>query len=579
LAGEIYQAQYQRKNWAGGFDSYSAVGHYFFGRSERDGENQLTDALPQLLAGLIIALLCFSRLYAIRDMVAPAWGDSVQHTILAQLFVDHNGLFQSWLPYAQFDTFTYHFGFHLAAANGAWLSGLALPDAVLGIGQMLNVLAVLALYPVAVRFCGGNQWAGLSAIIIGGLLSQQPAFYVNWGRYTQLTGQIILPGLIWAFDRWWNEEKRPTFGHALLIVILAAGMALTHYRVALLSIAAAMSWALWGLWRWRHNLQEWRLRLFRLIALAIVAGLLIAPWLQIVAQGKLPAVYGGMIQRTLQEPATYSELGVWRSLDTFYPLWLWGSGLIALLVGAWRTTRHFVPLLLWGGVVFIFTNPFLLQLPGTGWISNFLVVLALYIPLSIGIGWLVGQLSQLLQPKQQWLIAVFLLLGALWGLYRQEQVVDPFFQMVMSEDEAAFNWIDDNVSAEASFAVNGFLAFGDRTVVGSDAGWWLPYYTRRANTIPPLISIMESTEGGAANGLFRQLHVDIQQTGGDVVQLRDTFCRYAITHVYLGQKRGTVGFGAIASLPEQWFVENQYFKLLHQVGQAQVWKFHDEHCL
>ena len=541
-------------------------------------KTQFLSSLPQILSLVIVILLCFSRLYAIREMVAPAWGDSIQHTILAQLFIEHNGLFQSWQPYAHFDTFTYHFGFHLAAANNAWITGLPMPEVVLNVGQMLSVLAVLALYPVALRFSGGNHWAGLGTIIVGGFISQHPAFYVNWGRYTQLTGQVVLPGLIWAFDRWWNDEERPTWGHGILIILLTAGIALTHYRVAILSGAVGLVWTAWGAWRWRYNLAEWRARLLRLIVLAFIAALLITPWMRIVIQGKLPAVYGGMIQRTVKQPDTYSEIGIWRSIATFYPLWLWGSSLIILLWGMWCKPRHFVPLTLWGGAVFILTNPFLLQLPGTGWITNFLVVIALYIPLSLIIGWLIGELSRWLKPNYEWLLAGFCILATLWGTYQQEQIVDPFFQMVMPEDSLVFEWINDNMPAESYFAINGFLAYGDRTVVGSDAGWWLPYYTQRANTIPPLITIMESTQGDAANGILRQLHVDIRNTDGNATLLHDAFCHYTITHVYLGQKQGTVGFGVQQSIQEKWLEESSDFQLLHRVDQAQVWQFNSERC-
>ena len=70
------------------------------------------------------------------------------------------------------------------------------PQAVLWMGQVLNGLAVLALYPLGTRI-GGNRWAGVTAVLIGGLLSPMPMGYVNWGRYTQLAGQAILPAAIW----------------------------------------------------------------------------------------------------------------------------------------------------------------------------------------------------------------------------------------------------------------------------------------------------------------------------------------------------------------------------------------------
>lgn len=40
------------------------------------------------------------------------WAILYQHTLMAQLLVDYQGLFQPWQPYAALKTFTYHFGFH-----------------------------------------------------------------------------------------------------------------------------------------------------------------------------------------------------------------------------------------------------------------------------------------------------------------------------------------------------------------------------------------------------------------------------------------------------------------------------------
>ncbi len=65
--------------------------------------------------------------------------------MIAQLLVDHGGLFTSWQPYAEMTTFTYHFGFHSAVAVFDWLTHMEIPKAVLWAGQILNILAVIVL--------------------------------------------------------------------------------------------------------------------------------------------------------------------------------------------------------------------------------------------------------------------------------------------------------------------------------------------------------------------------------------------------------------------------------------------------
>ena len=64
----------------------------------------------------VIGLVIVLRLYDIRNLSVGMWGDSYQHTMIAQLLVDNQGLFSSWEPYVPLATFTYHFGFHANVA-------------------------------------------------------------------------------------------------------------------------------------------------------------------------------------------------------------------------------------------------------------------------------------------------------------------------------------------------------------------------------------------------------------------------------------------------------------------------------
>src|SRR4030043_566280 len=152
---------------------------------------------PDLVLVLIIVLLFFARFWDTRGLIAPMWGDSVQHTAIVQLMLDNQGLFTSWLPYAPYETLSMHFGFPAASALIAWLTGISSAQAVLYAGQLFIVFAALAVYPITVRLTNGNRWAGVVSVIAAGLLSPMPSYYINWGRYAQLAGQVILPILLW----------------------------------------------------------------------------------------------------------------------------------------------------------------------------------------------------------------------------------------------------------------------------------------------------------------------------------------------------------------------------------------------
>ena len=110
-------------------------------------------------------------------------------------------------PYVDLDQFTYHFGFHSTAAALHWITGLPAPTATLWTGQLLNGLACLVLYPLVFRMTG-SRWASVWAVLLTGLLSPLPMKMVNWGRYTQLAGMVILPSAGWLTWELYESEDR-----------------------------------------------------------------------------------------------------------------------------------------------------------------------------------------------------------------------------------------------------------------------------------------------------------------------------------------------------------------------------------
>ncbi|MEI2420191.1 hypothetical protein V6O07_07945, partial [Arthrospira platensis SPKY2] len=119
---------------------------------------------------------------------------------------------------------------------------------------------------------------------------------------------------------------------------------------------------------------------------------------------------------------------------------------------------------MWTGLGFLVTNPYLLGLPGLGYVTNFLAIIGFYIPFAILAGWAwnlildAGWLEPV--PALKWGMGGALILGStFYGVQGQLRIVDPFFQMVAEEDLAAFDWISQNTEADESlFLVNAFPA-------------------------------------------------------------------------------------------------------------------------
>ena len=70
---------------------------------------------------------------------------------MTPLMLDNGGLFDSWLTYAQYNSLTIEFSLSSFAALFAWLTGMGSIKATLIVGQIINGLAVIVLYPLAVR--------------------------------------------------------------------------------------------------------------------------------------------------------------------------------------------------------------------------------------------------------------------------------------------------------------------------------------------------------------------------------------------------------------------------------------------
>lgn len=550
-------------------------------RRRRAGERWAwsSEDLPPLLLIGVIGVLLGVRLWSAREMVAPAWGDSVHHTFIVQLILDHGGLFQSWQPYAPIATMTYHFGFHTNAAVWAWLTGLDAPTSVIQAGQVFNVLAVLVLYPLGKRL-GGSAWAGLAGVVVAGLLFPFPGFYVNWGRYTQLTGQIVLLPALWFVDVWWREKERPAWPSLILVVILLLGTGLSHYRVLVILAAGAVAWTLWAAWLWRRNEREAGVRLGQLLLAGGVAGLLFLPWVQVIRQGALSRVASSIVAASTDGGSPIGEIVIWTQTHGYFSDYFWMAAVVALILALiWRRELA-VPVGLWAGLSFLAANPHLLGLIGTGLLSNFLLVIALYIPIGLLLGWLIAALLTRL-PDPRWRDGAGVLLvgiGLFLGIPTQARIVDPFFQMVTPQDLAVMDWIKTNTPTDSRFLVNGFLVYGGSAAAGSDAGWWLPLYTQRTSTLPPIMYLSEAQDPSFERDMPRRVVAEMLATAGEPTALDAVLCREGITHLFIGQRRGTVAGEPGELLPEAWLVDNPTLTLAKATGLAEVWSFDRTGC-
>ncbi|MCL4487650.1 MAG: hypothetical protein M1570_05915 [Chloroflexi bacterium] len=525
--------------------------------------------LPDIALVIVAGLVLFVRFWIIRSVDMPLWGDSFQHTMIAQLIVDNGGLFDSWKPYADLQTFTYHFGFHSVAAAFHWITLFDMPQAVLWIGQVLNGLAALTLYPLTLRV-SGSKWAGVFAVLIAGLLASMPMSYANWGRYTQLTGQVVLPvavTLIWLA----LESVTPNWRLTLLASVALGGLALTHYRVlifASLFVPAAFLLLVWKRGRYLISVS---------VCMTAAAWLLFLPWFIHTFSGKLPQIYGQQLTTSADaNPEWIREYNGIGDILNFLPLWLWVLLLLSIAWALWRRKINAQIVGLWWLLILVAANPQWLHLPGEGVLSNFAVLIAAYIPASVLVGSAAGDwVDKLPWAKVPWGKTVLLLIVTLAGLWGSRQRLTDLqvakSALVTDPDLRAAEWIKKNTPSDAVFLVNSFFAYGGTDVVGSDAGWWLPLLAGRSTTVPPLNYESEMGPRPDYREWINNLVHEIETRGIADPEVLAILREHRVTHIYIGQQNGRVNYGGPYVLePEQLLSVPAFHPVYHE---DRVWVF------
>jgi len=487
--------------------------------------------------GLVFVATLILRFLQVRDLALPAWVDSLHHTLIVQLIRERGRLPDTWQPYMPVP-FYYHFGFHAPAAAFAELADLPSPQAVLVLGQVLNAVVVLSIYRLGAAL-SGRQEVGIAAAVLTGFVSQMPAYYISWGRYTLLTGMVLLPIAMATALAVWRHPNGGREGPRLALI--TGGVVLAHYLAAAYLLGFLLALILAG------PTEDGRGgRRHRSLELLIWSGLgvaMVAPWLYRVAPYTLAFVR--VRGRNLGVPTDQTTFPTWEYLWNLvnHPR-DWAVLLLAApAAGASLTARR--PsrvLVVWLGILALLSTEWPWQVRP---FRADLLVITLFVPGSV-------LAAESLSALRRWIKRIvrssslswglwgagLIALGG-WGFLDTLSIVNPVTVLATAEDVKALRWIQENVPAEARFLINVEpWAYG--LYRGSDGGWWIPLIGHRATILPPGIAYGQRVDAEGQRFVLEVKRVAEQARAIDGCTARFwQFVReHAITHIYIGARGG-----------------------------------------
>lgn len=509
-------------------------------------------SLPHPLTWAILVVVAVGwafRAVAAAPLILPAWVDSPHHYILARLVAETGAIPVTYEPVLPIPNLTYHPGIYPVFVTFQWLSGATLAEAFLWLGQWLNALMALALAAAAL-WLTGRPGAALGAAWVVAWVSFFPAYYLSWGRYSQLIGLIelaLMLGLAWQVRS--GSARRL----GVLLAVLLGVLALTHYRVVI--FAALALGVLWLVSGWAGR--------WRLMWAGALAGLVAAPWLWHLAEP--------WFVRVAVDPGTLAATGGYNAFPWEYfssPLqqtWLLtAAGLMGL---AWLTRARAIQWLGgWVALTFVALN----LGPGSWLVNNNAWAISLFVPGGLALGWGLSRLGAEILVRLRrggrvarlngWLAGVALAgvvgTASAHGLNLQASVLNALTVLARSNDAALLQWVEHNLPRSAYVAVGSWRWLGN-TWSGSDVGAWLwPLWGVRS-TAPPLDYTFNRAWAAQVNTLNQALNALTTAEAAHVL-----FQQQGITHVIMGARGG--------NLRPEMFARSPLFTLLYTDGTGWV---------
>ena len=479
-------------------------------------------SLNLLFPFLLISLLL--RLAYLRDIFVPPYFDSVEHLrIINEIIAGlEDGVLWDSLP-SIIPTY-YHLGFHFFASFLTLGLRADSTNVMLIIGQ-----SILAFIPVPVYFLVYGETKKKSASFLAALLAgfgwYMPAFAINWGKYPAIMGLLAFELVL--FQMRLGKKK----GTQIILLILGIIIAtLIHSRTAVLFLISFLSWTFS---KETISLPKDTQKSILRIQLYVIF------------------IFGLLIQKDpllklSLEP--YLDKGIYITIAvlilSFFAFKKYPRGLyFNLFFTLFLFTSLFIPL---DGILPIFTNQTLLDRP--------FVEMILYLPLSLlgglGIAGILESLKFSRSGVYKYLpslasFAIIFLVGV-FSLKSYDFNPSQCCGFVSYDDTIIFDWIDRNLPEDVHILIAGnelsvVPSAESTSLVGSDAGIWIPHLAKREITM-----------------LSYGLDFSSAET-------HNLLCQHQINYIYFGNKSQSFHYTELEG-------KDEWYKKIVSLSKAQLYE-------
>jgi hypothetical protein len=511
-----------------------------------------------LIFAILLSILFAISIWGVRNEVAGLGSDSYHHTFFTQMIIDQGRLPGDYGPFYPILTFTYHYGFHAAAAVLGWISGIPTPLLVLIFGKILILFCAIGAAYLGEQLTGNRITGMIAAVCTAGVFIF-PSYLLNWGRYPQITGLFMLSFFLGYF---WNWIKRGMdWPGVALLAVLGTGIGLTHYRIVLMAIIGCLSITM-TLGIDRISDKKWLGQILkRGGALVILTLIGFSAWLVNLVQA---SETGYAVQSTQVRQLLFSVSRI-GDVALHYPtnnpaLVLLG---VSILIGLIKRERAIIALTLWSLLMLILS-------PIKAFMDTVSVVISLYIPVGVIIGWgicfmieSIVKLKDRVEPIRDGIVSGILILFAAYGIYIGSSLTNVRDRYLLKTDFPSLQYIQENIPEDAYFMVNLYrFPLSDTLMVSPDAGNWLPLLADRRTVLAPMVFMIERVDDPDYALRLREL----EALNGNLTTPEgiDLLKAVGITHVY-----GCIGRGSIN--PDD-LAKSSSFRLIYNDGYAFIYE-------